>query len=309
MVQTNTVVLPGSDASILRIKGTRKGIAATTDCNSRYCLLNPYRGAAIAVAEACRNIVCSGARPAAVTDCLNFGNPKKPESFWYFKNCIEGIRDTCKFFDIAVVSGNVSFYNESEKSSINPTPSIGMIGIINDIKRASSQNFKKDGDLVVLLGINREELGGSEYLKEIHKTVKGDTPLLDLKLERSVQGAALEAIEKGMVNSAHDCSEGGLAVALAECCISDKELMVGAVIDGLNFNIRKDAVLFGESQSRIILTCDKKNIHTLSAIAKKNKAPLRVIGETGGDSLKIFNGSEELINLPLEDLRESWMLK
>jgi len=306
MVQTNTVVLPGSDAAVIRIKGTRKGIAATTDCNSRYCLLNPYRGAEIAVAEAARNLICSGARPAAVTDCLNFGNPKKPESFWFFKNCVEGIRDACKSFKIAVVSGNVSFYNESPKSAINPTPSIGMIGIIDNMDRVSSQNFKREGDAIILLGRCTEELGGSEYLKEIHNLVRGDAPKLDLRREKAVQKTALEAIEKGLVNSAHDCSEGGLAIALAECCISNKENMTGAIIDNLNYNIREDALLFGESQSRIILSCDRRSIKAIERIAGKNKAPFRVIGATGGRSLKISAGTKELIDAPLEDLSEEW---
>jgi phosphoribosylformylglycinamidine synthase len=306
MVQTNTVVLPGSDAAVIRLKGTNKGIAATTDCNSRYCFLNPYRGAQIAVIEAARNLVCSGAQPAAVTDCLNFGNPKKPESFWQFKNCVEGIRDACRSFDLAVVSGNVSFYNESPKSAINPTPAIGMIGILNDIHKACSQNFKQEGDAIILLGYCREELGATEYLKEIHHLTKGDIPQLDLKLEQAVQKTALKAIEKGLVNSAHDCSEGGLAVALAECCISNKDKMIGADINKLNYDMRLDALLFGESQSRIILSCSKDSVEKVRKMALKFKAPFYVIGKTGGRVLRILNDTEELIYLSLEDLNEQW---
>ncbi|MDD5084464.1 MAG: phosphoribosylformylglycinamidine synthase subunit PurL [Candidatus Omnitrophica bacterium] len=306
MVQTNTVVLPGSDAAVIRLKGTNKAIAATTDCNSRYCFLNPYRGAEIAVAEAARNLVCSGGRPAAVTDCLNFGNPEKPESFWYFKNCVEGIRDACKSFKVAVVSGNVSFYNESPKSAINPTPAIGMIGILNDANKACSQNFKQDGDVIILLGRCGEELGASEYLKEIHHLTRGDAPKLDLKLEKAVQDTTLEAIEKGLVNSAHDCSEGGLAVALAECCISNEANMVGAVINNLNYDIREDALLFGESQSRIILSCNSRSVKEIDKIAKRNKAPYRIIGLTGGIEFRILSGKKELINLRLENLSKEW---
>jgi phosphoribosylformylglycinamidine synthase len=306
MVQNNTVILPGSDAAVLRLKGTNKAIAATTDCNSRYCFLNPYRGAQIAVAEAARNLVCSGARPAAVTDCLNFGNPNKPESFWQFKNCVEGIADACRLFNVAVVSGNVSFYNESPKSAINPTPAIGMIGIINDINKACSQYFKQEGDVIILLGQNKEELGASEYLKEVHGLVRGNAPQLDIKLELAVQKTALQAIENGLVNSAHDCSEGGLAVALAECCISHKENMIGAIIDNLNQNIRTDALLFGESQSRIILSCDGQSIREIEKIAKRNKTPCRIIGITAGKDLKILNGKKELIKLPLEKLLKEW---
>jgi len=306
MVQTNTVTLPGSDAAVIRLKGTKKAIAATTDCNSRYCFLNPYRGAQIAVAEAARNIVCSGAHPAAITDCLNFGNPEKPESFWQFKNSVQGIADACRFFKIAVVSGNVSFYNESPKSVINPTPSIGMIGVINDINKVCSQNFKQEDNAIILLGKCKEELGASEYLKEIYNLTKGNAPKLDLRLEQAVQNIALEAIEKGLVNSAHDCSEGGLAVALAECCISNKDNMIGAIIDNLNYDIRADALLFGESQSRIILSCSKKAVAEIKKIAKKHKAPCRIIGTTTGNELKIFNGKRQLINFTLESLLEEW---
>ncbi len=306
MVQTNTVVLPGSDAAVIRLKGTDKAIAATTDCNSRYCFLNPYRGAQIAIAEAARNLICSGAEPAAVTDCLNFGNPEKPDRFWQFKNCVEGIVHACKFFNLPVVSGNVSFYNESQKSAIHPTPTIGMIGIIDDIKRVCTQNFKKENEIIILLGLGKEELGGSEYLKEVHKLIKGEPPELDLRLEKAVGQTALKAIKKGLVSSAHDCSEGGLAVALAECCISNKENMLGAVIDNLDFTGRKDAILFGESQSRIILSCGREYVGKVRDIAKKNKAPIQVIGRTGGKNLVIFKGQNELIRLPLGRLYREW---
>jgi phosphoribosylformylglycinamidine synthase len=310
MVQTNTVVLPGSDAAVLRLSRfggrTNKAIAATTDCNSRYCFLNPYRGAQIAVAEAARNLVCSGAHPAAVTDCLNFGNPKKPESFWQFKNCVEGITDACRSFNVAVVSGNVSFYNESPQSAINPTPTIGMIGIINDINKTCSQNFKQEDDVIILLGYCREELGASEYLKEIHNLTKGNAPQLNLRLEQAVQKTTLKAIEKGLVNSAHDCSEGGLAVALAECCISDKDKMIGANINNLNYDMRPDALLFGESQSRIILSCSRDSVEKVRKIALEFKAPFKVIGKTCGRVLRILKAEEELIYLPLEYLYEEW---
>jgi phosphoribosylformylglycinamidine synthase len=306
MVQTNTVVLPGSDATVLRLKGTNKAIAATTDCNSRYCYLNPYKGAQIAVAEAGRNLVCSGAEPVAVTDCLNFGNPKKPDRFWQFKNCVEGIADACKFFNIPVVSGNVSFYNESPKGAIYPTPTIGMIGIIEEADRSCTQYFKNENDVIILLGTCKEELGASEYLKEVHGLVKGNTPDLDLELERAVQSTTLEAIRKGFVSSAHDCSEGGIAVALAECCIANKENMIGAVIDDLSFDIRRDAVLFGESQSRIILSCNQKSVNNIRCIATKFKAPLRIIGRTGGKEFKILGLSYDLINISLGELSKEW---
>ena len=306
MVQTNTVVLPGSDSAVIRLKGTKKGLAATSDCNSRYCFLNPYRGAQIAVAEAARNLVCCGAEPAGVTDCLNFGNPQKADRFWQFKNCIEGIAEACRFFNLPVISGNVSFYNESVEGAIYPTPTIGMIGIIEDINKVCSQSFKKEGDIIILLGICKEELGGSEYLKRLHNLAKGDAPSLDLKLEKGVQKTTLSAIRKGLVNSAHDCSEGGLTVALAECCISDKKEMNGAIIDNLSFSERNDTILFGESQSRVVLSCTPKFAGDIEKIAQKNKTPMRVIGRTGGKELRILRGKKELINLSLEELSKEW---
>jgi phosphoribosylformylglycinamidine synthase len=303
MVQTNTTVLPGSDTAVLRIKGTKKGIAATTDCNSRYCYLNPQRGAQIAVAEAARNLVCSGADPAAVTDCLNFGNPEKPDRFWYFKNCVQGIADACNAFNVAVVSGNVSFYNESPKGAIYPTPNIGMIGILPDIRKCCTQYFKNEGDIILLLGETKEELGGSEYLKVVHGKVAGDVPELNLEKEKATQEVIYEAIQKGSVNSAHDCSEGGLVVALAESCISDKERCIGAQCSVVGAQcFRKDALLFGESQSRIIITCDKGSATKIEALAKKNEVACQRIGVVGGNSLKI----KDLIDLPLEKLKESW---
>ena len=306
MVQTNTVVLPGSDAAVIRLKGTKKAIAATTDCNSLYCFLNPYRGAQIAVSEAARNLVCAGAHPAAVTDCLNFANPEKPEIFYQFKNALRGIADACKFFNIAVVSGNVSFYNESPKGAIHPTPTIGMIGVIDDIAKVCSQHFKHENDIVILLGTCREELGASQYLKEIFGLVRGNVPKLDLSIEKAVQDTLLEAIEQGLVSSAHDCSEGGLAVALAECCLSKEEKMIGANIDKLNYDFRLDSLLFGESQSRIILSCPQDCVDKIKKIALRFKAPFCVIGTTGGKSLKILNKRTELINLPLDILYQNW---
>lgn len=311
MVQTNTVVLPGSDASVLRIKGKKWGLAATSDCNSRYCYLNPYRGAQIAVAEAARNLVCSGADPAAVTDCLNFGNPEKPDRFWYFKNCVEGIAAACKSLNLPVVSGNVSLYNESPKGAINPTPTIGMVGILPDLRLHCTQYFKNEGDVVVLLGETKNELGGSEYLKVVHGLVAGDAPELDLEKEKALQKVVFEAIQQGLLNSAHDCSEGGLAVALAECCISNKDKLMGVeiVISDLkaesgkqNTGIRQDALLFGETQSRVIISCYPPAIQKIEALAKKNGVIVQVIGKTGGDMLVI----NKEIDLPLVNLADVW---
>jgi len=307
MVQTNTVTLPGAaDAAVIRIKNSNQAIAATTDCNSRYCFLNPYIGAQIAVAEAARNLVCSGAEPLAVTDCLNFGNPKKKDRFWQFKNCIEGIVEACKFFDTPVISGNVSFYNESPDGAINPTPSIGMIGHIKNIQQATTQNFKEANQSIILLGKCKQEFGGSEYLKVIHGLVKGDAPSLDLELEKSVQQTAFKAISEGLVVSAHDCAEGGLAVALAECCISNIEKPIGALVTNLSFNISKNALLFGETQSRIILSCRNEAVAKIEKIAEENNTPFAVIGKTGGDDLVIEVAGDILIAASLIDLKQAW---
>lgn len=301
MVQTNTVVLPGSDAAVIRLKGTPKGLAATTDCNSRYCYLNPYRGAQIAVAEAARNLVCSGADPAAVTDCLNFGNPEKPDRFWYFKSCVMGIADACKKLNLPVISGNVSFYNENPKGAINPTPTIGMVGVLDDVNKNCTQYFKDEGDIVILLGESKEEFGGSEYLKIIHGKVAGEAPALDLKTEKALQKVVYELIGLDHVNAAHDCSEGGLAVALAECCMSDKDNMIGAKIN-LVPGIRTDAALFGESQSRIVITCKKENVSKIEELAMENGLICNRLGTVGGDSLQI----DGFVNLPIEQLSQTW---
>jgi len=311
MVQTNTVVLPGSDAAVLRLKGTNKAIAVTTDCNSRYCYLNPYRGAQIALVEAMRNLVCVGAEPAGITDCLNFANPEKPDRYWQFKECVRGITDACQFFQVPVVSGNVSFYNESPKGAIYPTPTIGMVGILPDINKRCTQYFKNEDDEVILLGggdyLCKEEIGGSEYLKEIHNLVKGNLPELDLELEKSVQKTTLEIINQGLVNSAHDCSEGGLAVTLAECCISNREKKIGCRIDNLPSALRTDALLFGESQSRIILSAKRSAVNKIKSIARKNNTPLRIIGKTGGKRFIITIDEKRIIDLPLEKLEKSWL--
>lgn len=302
MVRTDTVTLPGSDAAVIRIKGTSKGVAMTVNCNSRYCYLDPYKGSQIAIAENARNLVCSGAKPLAVTDCLNFGNPEKPEIMWQFGEAVKGLSDACISFETPVVSGNVSLYNETKGEAIYPTPGVAMVGLIDDIDMHCTQYFKNAGDQIVLLGKNLEELGGSEYLKIEHGLVEGPAPALDFELEKAVQESCLEAIGAGIVSSAHDCAEGGLAVALAECCISG-EKMVGANIELDGAGIRRDALLFGESQSRIILTVKKEDIERLEEIACGKGAPLEVIGEVGGEHLLI----DDSINLGIEELHKAWL--
>ncbi len=325
-VQTNTVVAPGeADAAVLRIKPEmgiftlsdrdelqplKRGIAVTADCNSLYCYLDPYLGAQIAVAEAARNLVCVGAEPAAVTDCLCFGNPDRKDRFWQFVNSVRGIADACSFFELPVVSGNVSFYNESEEAVIHPTPLIGMVGVIEDISKHVTMSFKGEGDVIILLGLCRDELGGSEYLRFVHGIEAGRPPQLDLNLERSVQRTALEAIRSSLVRSAHDCSEGGLFVCLAECCIAGN---IGAhVILSRNCiageRMRMDALLFGESQSRIVLSVPPNSVSHLLELAKKHGCPAAIIGTVCGSHLTIEwqddDGSvKTLVSLPVCEMQ------
>jgi phosphoribosylformylglycinamidine synthase len=286
MVRTNTVVLPGSDAAVLRIKGTNRGLAMKTDCNGRYVYLNPRMGAKIAVAESARNVVCSGGKPVAITNCLNFGNPYKPEIFWQFKEAVAGIGEACRVLETPVTGGNVSFYNESPDGAVYPTPVIGMIGIVENLSHVTTAWFKQEGDVIVLLGENRGEIGGSEYLKTQFQKVAGDCPQLDLDLEKRLQRACLEAIQAGMLHSAHDVSDGGLAVALAECCLLNSKNTIGANIN-LQFSARNDFILFGEEQSRIILSLREAYLGTLTKICKHHRVPMSIIGHVGGKSLVI----------------------
>jgi phosphoribosylformylglycinamidine synthase len=301
-VAKDVVLGPGSDAGVVAVPGSKKAIAVTTDCNSTYCYLDPFKGGEIAVAEAARNLVCTGAKPLAITDGINFGNPKNPEVFWQFKQAVLGISQACRALNTPVVSGNVSFNNENPKGSVDPTPIVGMVGLIKDKSKITTQYFKAADDIILLLGKNKEELGGSEYLKTIHGLKKGSCPVIDLKLEKGVQKTALEAIEKGLAQSAHDCSEGGIAVALAESCISNPVKKLGAVINLAPGRMRADALLFGESQSRIIMSAKEKNVKKILQIAKKNKTPVAIIGEVKGSSLIINN----LINISVKELHDIW---
>ena len=306
MVRTDTVILPGSDAAVIRVKGTNKAVVMTTDCNSRYVFSDPFTGAAIAVAEAARNIVCGGGEPVALTDCLNFGNPERPEIMWQFQQAIEGIASVCRRFNIPVVSGNVSFYNETNDISIYPTPVIGMVGIIHDVSRRVTQYFKDEGDVILLIGNNSEDIGLSEYLKEIHYKIRGFPPCLDIELEKKVQDLCLRGIKEGWIKSAHDTSEGGLAVAISECCMLPEGTdNIGASIE-LPDDIRADALLFGETQSRIIITAASDKVAEIERIGEITDTPIKVIGRVGGERLIIRRKSDVLIDLPVRDIADTW---
>ncbi|MCH8127230.1 phosphoribosylformylglycinamidine synthase subunit PurL [candidate division KSB1 bacterium] len=299
MVRTNSVILPGSDAAVIRIKSTNKALAMTTDCNGRYVYLNPRRGAQIAVAEAARNVVCTGAKPLAVTNCLNFGNPYKPESFWQFKEAVLGMGEACRVFETPVTGGNVSFYNESPDGAIYPTPVIGMIGLLEDIDHVTPSSFQEEGDAIYILGKTFGEIGGSEYLSTFFDLVKGDVPNLDLNFEKRLQQFLLEVIQSGMIQSAHDTSEGGLAVALAECCIINRTNPLGASIQ-LEMDGRPDFILFGEDQSRLVVTCNQNNREKLESLALRREIPLQFLGETGGDKFRI----NDLIEVYIHEIME-----
>jgi phosphoribosylformylglycinamidine synthase II len=311
MVRTNTMVRPGSDAAVVRIKGTNKALAMTVDCNSRYCLLHPYEGARLAVAEAARNLVCSGAEPIGLTDCLNFGNPERPDIMWQFVLAIEGLKDACEYFTIPIVSGNVSFYNETNGLSIYPTPMLGMVGLIDSADKTMTQWFKQDGDVILLLGKTKEDLGGSEYLQVLHHREQGSPPLLSLETEKALHDFLLKIIREGAVQSAHDCSDGGLSVALAECCISAPDSRRGAVVQLSLDNLRRDALLFGESQSRVILSVKPEMAGQLLNRAWDSGIPAMKIGVVGGDRFVIDvekgQWSEGCrIDLPVNQLYDRW---
>jgi phosphoribosylformylglycinamidine synthase len=303
MVRTCTVVLPGSDAAVIRIRGTNKGLAMTTDCNARYVYLDPYAGGMIAVAEAARNIACSGAEPLAVTDNLNFGNPEKPEIYWQFRRAVEGMSEACRYFNTPVTGGNVSFYNETGGEAIFPTPTVGMVGLLDDVTKHCTQHFKQAGDKIILLGDTFDELGGSEYLNVLHGQTRGRPPALDLGREKALQQLVPAAIRAGLAASAHDLSEGGLAVALAECCIGGE---VGATLELSSGGLRTDSLLFGESQGRVIISTEPEKAGRLLALAAEHGVPARVTGAVGGRELKISVDGNIRIQLPVEELAKKW---
>lgn len=300
MVRTNTVVGPGCDAAVIRIKNFNKAIAAKTDCNGRYVYLNPREGAKIAVAESARNIVCSGGKPLAITNCLNFGNPYKPEMYWTFKEAIAGMNEACRLFDTPVTGGNVSFYNESPDAAVYPTPVIGMVGLINDLSKVTTSYFKNPGDLIFILGEDYEEIGGSEYLKVIHNLVEGNAPKINLRVEKNLHDLLLTLISSGIVKSAHDISEGGVISALAECCIMNEEKQIGAQVN-LSVKTREDLSLFSESQSRVIISILPEDKDKFEKLVESYSTPVYYAGITGGENFRI-NKSIDITLQKLSDI-------
>ncbi len=300
MVRTNTVVPPGSDAAVVRIKDTNKAIAMTTDCNARYVYLNPKEGAKIAVAESARNVISSGAEPLGITNCLNFGNPYNPEIYWTFVESITGIGQACRAFNTPVTGGNVSFYNESPETTVYPTPVIGMVGLIENPNYITTAEFKREGDIIYVVGEDFEEVGGSEYLYRIFDLVEGDAPKINLETEHKNQRFILNSIRKGLVNSVHDVSEGGVVIAIAESCIINKHKPVGAVVE-LEIKSRRDFSFFSESQSRFVVSVSPEKKDEFEKFAGAENIYLQRAGKTGSDSLVVNGG---VINIELSELIE-----
>ncbi|MFP7299592.1 phosphoribosylformylglycinamidine synthase subunit PurL [Neobacillus niacini] len=297
MVRTNTVVAPGSDASVVRIRGTRKALAMTTDCNSRYVYLDPEVGGAIAVAEAARNIVCSGAEPLAITDNLNFGNPEKPEVFWQIEKSADGISEACRVLDTPVIGGNVSLYNETSGTAIYPTPVIGMVGLVTDIDHITTQNFKNSGNLIYLVGETKPEFGGSELQKLQNGRIFGKAPELNIQLEKERQNQVLSAIRAGVVQSAHDLSEGGLGAAVAESLFGQEQL-------GATINIEGNPVtaLFSETQSRFLLTVKKEHQAEFESLVAA-----KLIGEVNDTAvLKVNAENNTILEASVNELKDAW---
>lgn len=306
MVRTNTVLGPGaSDAAVVRIKGTDKALVTKTDCNGRYVYLNPRRGGQIAVAEAARNVVCAGGKPLAVTNCLNFGNPYKPDVYWVFKEAVGGMGDACRRLNTPVTGGNVSFYNEDPNGAVFPTPTIGMLGLIDDVATQTTRSgFRSAGDIVYLLSpgawVHRNDVGGSEYLAVVHGLTAGDAPHLALEEEIAVQGALLQLIRAGLVRSAHDVSDGGLLTCIAECCLYTG---AGAAISlALPEGVRLDAALFGEAQSRVVFTVPAESREALEA-SIPTSVTATPIGTVGGEALAFSVGGYQVLNERVSDLR------
>jgi phosphoribosylformylglycinamidine synthase len=302
MVGTNTVERPGGDAAIVRVKGTTKALALKSDVNPFFCALDPYRGGALAVAEAARSIACVGARPLAITDCLNFGNPEKPEVMGQFEAAVRGISDACRALEIPVVSGNVSFYNETDGRAIPPTPTVGMVGLLEDVEKRVRMPFRLEGDILALLGETRDELGGSEFLRVLRGRDEGPCPEVDLAAEKRLIDLLATLAEEGRLASGHDVADGGLAVALAECAMTSGLGVEVALPSGL----RPSAALFGETTARALVSFAPGEEGTVRESAGRLGVPFRVLGRVGGDRLRISLENRALLGESVASLNAIW---
>jgi phosphoribosylformylglycinamidine synthase subunit PurL len=307
-VRTNTVVVPGMGAGTVRVKGTTRALALSVDCNARFVYLDPYRGAQLAVAEAARNVACVGGLPIGATNCLNFGNPEKPEIMWQFAKAVEGMGAACRALDVPITGGNVSLYNETDGNAVLPTPTIGMVGLLEHADRVVTRTFKAEGDVVVLLGDSRAELGGSEYLKVMHGLIRGTPPALDLERERRLQKLLVDLAETGVVRSAHDCAEGGFAVTFAESTFGSgfgAEANIGAVSSG-TAAFDEVATLFGESASRVIVSVAPDRAHELLARAASDDVPAAIVGRVGGNHIRIAIDGRVVLDDSVEVVERIW---
>ena len=322
-VGTNTIAQPGMSAAVVRVKDTSRGLAISVDGNGRFCYLDPYQGAILAVAEASRNVACAGAEPIGATNNLNFGNPERPEIMWQIGEAVRGIGDACRALHVPITGGNVSLYNETEGRAIFPTPVLGVVGVLEDASKTVTRAFKTAGSAVVLLGDNRGELGGSEYLATMHNLVAGKAPEIDLKREAALQTLIVRLIRDGCIESAHDCSEGGLAIALAECTFDSGGIGVGAdvtavgvaggaaapgsppalsVVEGLSIN----ATLFGESASRIVISVASRHLDAVMSAASGAGVAAREIGRAGGDMIRLSVNAQIAVERKVSDAEQAW---
>ena len=306
MVRTNTIVPAGAGAGVVRVKGTPRALAFSVDGNGRYCFLDPYRGAMLAVAESARNVACVGGRPIGATNCLNFGNPERPEIMWQLARAVAGIGDACRALHIPITGGNVSLYNETDGQAILPTPVLGVVGIIEDARRVVGRVFREAGAVVMLLGAPGGALGGSEYLKVMHGIVRGTPPELDLEAERALQQLVVELAEAGRLHSAHDCSDGGLAVALAECAFGSGGIGFDVAIPGSSDGAGLAAALFGEAASQIVVSVREADADAVLERAAAASVPAQVLGRTGGERLRFTCDGEPAVEVELAEAEQRW---
>ena len=310
MVRTNTIVSPGMGTGTVRVKGTNHALAMSVDCNARYVALDPYAGTQLALAEAARNVACTGALPIGATNCLNFGNPERPEIMWQFARAVEGLGSACRALEIPITGGNVSLYNETDGESVLPTPVIGVIGLLDQADKVVSRRFQKTGDVVVLLGEGFGELGGSEYLELAHGLIRGVPPTLDLERERALQRLLVDSAAAGLIKSAHDCAEGGIGIALAECTF-DSGLGVEANIVGISNDLSETpfaevATVFGESASRVVVSVEKKLSDEFLDLAAKAGVASTVIGRVGGSNIRLSIDGHLVIDEPQAEAERIW---
>jgi len=301
-VRTSTINEPGFGAGVVRVRGTDRALALSVDGNGRYCYLDPYRGAMLAVAEASRNVACAGAKPLGATNCLNFGNPERPGTMWQFAKAVEGIGAACRALNVPITGGNVSLYNETDGNAIYPTPVIGIVGLLEHADRVVGRRFQSSGDAIILLGEGRDELGGSEYLKVVHGLVRGVPPALDLEREAALQRLLVSLASDRLMRSAHDCSDGGLAVTLAECCFDTNGIGAEVEVGGGS----RIAALFGESASRVVIAAASDDVTTVLERAAAANVPAHVIGETGGNRVRISVAGETAIDVSVDDAERVW---